>query len=368
MGHKIPGRWMSFFRTQAGLFLIGSSLLFLIHGHLPADTGPGSQKITRTLSQFPARMEQVFIRASWGLDDAARFECELVNDSGDTWNGIQADGGCTCLQIKVKEFPKSGLAAGESVTLSVAYEKPDEAKIVHRTIRLLIDGAQAELPVVVAWQPPLDFQAVTQQADDCWLATGLLSDEFELASIDSLNKEVEVLSWDASSKEFAIRLRAKVRTSQYCSLRCIVKPVSDGARDDNAKDDDTENDHSQDDASVEQMLAFSLESSAPRSIPSRLVCRLDANGKLSGSTRILFPRIRRTARPDLLRCEIASAGDTVIPMQVSVDKLGRIAMTIEFESAQPLPPTFTQQDSEVRFLFKDGSQVSCQFQIEEGQN
>ena len=306
-------------------------------------TGP---LISRSLSNFPVRLDQLFVRAAWGLDDAARVQCRLVNKSDASWKAIKADPGCTCLEIKVSEIPEAGIAPGDSATLTVAYEKPDEPQIVGRTIRLLIDEAKAELPVLVEWQTPLSLKTIKQRGDESWLATGEVRQGFKLASIDSLDKDIDVLSWDTDGNVFEIALKAKVRTTQYCSLRCIATTGD------------------QKPTSVEQVLRFSLESSAPRSIPSRLMCQLSAAGKLSGSTRILFPRIRTSARPDLVRCELVTKGsDETIPLKATVDPLGKIAMKIAFETEKPLLETITERDSEVRFLFKDGSSVHCHFQI-----
>ncbi len=254
-------------------------------------------------------------------------------------------------RISLGTIPKAGIGPGESLLVKASYSQPDDPGISRRHIRFNIDENAVAVPLAVSWEPPLRLTTVAPIKPNVWQLSGEVSESVKLASVESLHNDITVESFNVRDRRFAIEVFAKVNVATYCSLRCRLAPTVDQTAERNVADE------------VEQVLQVSLQSTAPRSIPSRLVCSVDKQGKLSGETRVLFPRVRRTERPDIKSCTLIDADGNRQSLSAQQDDLGKIALKLKFHSTSPIAAEAFSDDSKIEFLFDDGSLIHCNFQV-----
>jgi hypothetical protein len=303
------------------------------------------------ISKFPARTQPVSRRSRWGIDQQIQLVFQLINNTPHAWHEIAADGGCSCLKVSLGTIPKAGVGPGESLLVKAAYAQPEDPGITARTIRFDIDQQLVSVPIMVSWDPPLKLEMVRQVKPNVWRLAGPVLDSVQLASVDSLQNDITVESFDVRDRRFSIDVAATVKVATYCSLRCRVFSSASPSQDGDSA------------AEIEQVLQISLQSTEPRSIPSRLVCMLDGQGILSGQTRILFPRVRQKERPNLKRCTLIDDDGDRHPLAAQDEGLGKIALKLNFRSESPISADSLNTDSKIEFLFDDGSIVRCLFQL-----
>jgi hypothetical protein len=293
---------------------------------------------------MPSRLTVVSAQCDWGLSDSCRLRLRLRNETGADWQSITANGGCTCLEVRIDELAKAGVASGESAIANIVYSKPKEPGMSPKTIRFTIDGTLVSLPILVEWHAPVALHKLEQVNRNIWRAYGNVRRGWELSKVESLNDDVKMLSLTKTADGFAVELESEVKIARTCWLRCDLASMQKGK-------------------STEQSLSVSLESSEPRSVPSRLICNVDKEGMMTGETRILFPRARLGARPNLSRATLLPANGNSLPLTVSEKGLGRIAAKVDFASKSKVPTKALADSSIIRFMFDDDSHLDCPFLV-----
>ena len=296
-------------------------------------------QVNFSIETLPSRLSGISTTCDWGLNESCQLSVRIRNESDDRWEHVAADGGCTCLKVTMDDIPVGGIGRGESLSVRVVYSKPKEPGISPRSVRFAINDSVAVLPILVEWYAPVSLQKLEQTQRDTWRLTGHTKDGWAVKSIDSLSTDVTVDPVNLADRSFVIDLTSNVKVSTNCRLRC--KAIA-----------------STQDKTIEQVLTVSLESNAPRSIPSRLPCRLEA-GVLVGQTRLFFPRARIATRPNLCSSTLLLADGSVVPLSITQEPWGTSALKVCFASKSEIDRLNLNEDSEIRFLFDDETFVNC---------
>ena len=114
---------------------------------------------------------------------------------------------------------------------------------------------------------------------------------------------------------------------------------------------------------LEQVVSVSLESSHPRNLPSRLICRVQPDGTLSGDARIFFPRTKFRPRPELNKALLVLENGPAMPLRLEQKPLGKAALRVDFASQADVPREALNADSKIRFVFDDQTRLDCSFLV-----
>ena len=296
------------------------------------------------IDDMPVRLEGISTELDWGLNETCQLKLQLLNQSEELWKTVVADGGCTCLKIAMDEIPKTGVKPGEFLVANVVYTKPKEPGISPRSINFSINDTPAVLPVLVEWYAPVALQKLEQVKPDTWRVSGSAAASWVVKTLESLNNDVKVASLSIQDQTFVVELVSNVKVARSCWIRCSAESSSGGK-------------------SIEQLLTVSLESSEPRSIPTRLICHVNDKGMLSGDVRLFFPRARIEARPNLRSAVLVVSDGTTVPLSVRQKNLGRTAFKVDFASETSVMPCLLGDTSRIRFKLDDDSQLECPFLI-----
>jgi hypothetical protein len=200
------------------------------------------------------------------------------------------------------------------------------------------------LPVIVDWHAPVELQKLEQIKPNQWQLEGVCGDGWTFNSIDVVDDDIDVLSQKAEGQSFIVHLLSTLKIDRTTRLLCKVS----------SRDEEK---------SVEQILSIVLENNEPRSIPNRLICRVNKEGILTGDTRLVFPRARQTSRPNLDRSVLLSSDGNTVPLVVTQKALGTTALRVHFSSEARVNPAILHENSTIRFLFDDDSQLDCPFLV-----
>lgn len=300
-----------------------------------------------SVDTVPIRLPRISRRVDWQSSAHCTLLLRLANHTDRHWHEISASGGCSCLAVDVAEVSAAGIAPGHSVAVTVVYAKPKEPGLTPRSIQFAIDGSLATLPILVDWCAPVTLKSVRQAKRHAWKMVVQSERNWAIKGLQVLDEKAEVLHWREEGGAFTIELHQPVEIAAMCRLRLQLERTDTGEQ-------------------ISHVLGVPLRNEQPRSIPARLVCRLDEVGRLVGETRLYFPQARVEGRPELKRSVLISGTGVSHPLNVSQKSLGKTVLKVDFTSSSKLPDDALEIGSKIRFEFHSGRLIDCPFFVSKG--
>ena len=201
-------------------------------------------QVGAVVEELPVRLSGFAVARDWAIGGDLRLRIKLENSSGQAWNTVDA----ACREVNVAAIPEVGLASGDALMVNVVLTRPQKPGLTPHTIRFLIDGKLAELPVLVDWQSAgVSLRTSDGEQLGVWAIEAKTRQGWRLQSVSPVNDEVEQTALWESKDTVLIGLTCKNGTED-CRLRLVL-----------VHETGTES---------EQDLSFPLQSGTRRRIPA----------------------------------------------------------------------------------------------------